>query len=112
MSGAGNLYWTCKSAGVTLTRSADTGVTTALPKGLAKPSGISVSNSDDVYFTELPTPGVPNGQNRVSVFGDVLMKPEDGDRVLRLVRVSSGARPVLALPPPPKEPDKRLLPLD
>jgi streptogramin lyase len=69
----GRLYWTCKSAGVILTESSDGGEATAVLTGLAKPSGISVSpGGDEVYFTEVPTPGVPGGDNRVSVF--------DGDR--------------------------------
>ncbi len=55
------LYWTCKSAGVILEQDED-GVTSVFLSGLNKPSGISVDHCDNVYFTQLPTPGV-NGMN-------------------------------------------------
>jgi len=62
------LYWTCKSAGVILEAGAYPGATAApLLTGLAKPSGIAVDRDGKVYFTELPTPGVSGGQNKVSV---------------------------------------------
>ena len=64
----GSLYWTCKSAGVILEQSADGATTRALLTGLARPSGIAVSRRGDVYFTEVPTPGVAGGANGVSVF--------------------------------------------
>jgi hypothetical protein len=64
----GILYWTCKSAGVILESATYPGATAApLLTGLAKPSGIAISRSGQVYFTEVPTPGVAGGQNRVSV---------------------------------------------
>ena len=56
-----NLYWTCKSAGVILEQDED-GVTSVFLRGLNKPSGIAVDHSDNVYFTQVPTPGV-NGRN-------------------------------------------------
>ena len=62
----GDLYWTCKSAGVILKQS-DEGVTNLFLGGLEQPSGISVSKGGHVYFTEIPHPGVPNAGNRVSV---------------------------------------------
>ena len=62
----GDLYWTCKSAGVILKQTED-GTTSLFLGGLDRPSGISVSKRGDVYFTEIPNPGVPNAGNRVSV---------------------------------------------
>jgi len=44
------------------------GVTRLLLSGLHKPSGIVVSRRGDVYFTEVPTPGVVGGGNDVVVF--------------------------------------------
>ena len=66
----GSLYWTCKSAGVILEQDRN-GVTTPLLRNLQKPSGISVDKRGNVYFTQLPTPGVPGpngGTNSVAVF--------------------------------------------
>ena len=68
----GNLYWTCKSAGVILEQNQD-GETAPVLTGLQKPSGVAVDRRGNVYFTTLPTPGVPGtqgGMNSVSVFGD------------------------------------------
>jgi hypothetical protein len=65
----GTLYWTCKSAGVILERSR-AGEVSLFLGGLTKPSGISVGRDGSVYFTQLPTPGVPGtagGTNTVSV---------------------------------------------
>jgi sugar lactone lactonase YvrE len=61
-----NLYWTCKSAGVIL-RQTEEGTTSQFLGGLEQPSGISVGKRGNVYFTEIPNPGVPNAGNRVSV---------------------------------------------
>jgi hypothetical protein len=64
----GNSYWTCKSAGVILKRDA-TGTITHLLTGLHKPTGIALDNhAQNLFFTEVPTPGVPGsmgGQNKV-----------------------------------------------
>ncbi len=64
----GTLFWTCKSAGVILAQLED-GTTFPLAGGLSQPSGIAVAPQGDViYWTELPTPGVPGsmgGRNRV-----------------------------------------------
>jgi hypothetical protein len=65
----GNLFWTCKSAGVILQRSRYGDVSLFLGD-LEKPSGIAVDRWDNVYFTRLPTPGVPGsmgGRNTVNV---------------------------------------------
>ena len=62
----GDLYWTCKSAGVILNQTEE-GTTSTFLDGLEQPSGISVSRHGNVYFTEIPNPGVPNAGNRVSV---------------------------------------------
>jgi DNA-binding beta-propeller fold protein YncE len=64
------LYWTCKSAGVILRMNAD-GTASPLLQNLQKPSGIALDRKGNVYFTEIPTPGVPGpagGTNRVSAF--------------------------------------------
>ena len=66
----GNLYWTCKSAGVILEQD-NNGNTTKLLMGLAKPSGVALDGRGNVYFTQIPTPGVPGtngGTNSVSVY--------------------------------------------
>lgn len=65
----GNLYWTCKSAGVILERSRKGAVNLFLG-GLDQPSGIALDRWDNVYFTQIPTPGLPGGDgglNTVSV---------------------------------------------
>ncbi len=65
----GVLYWTCKSAGVILEQEPWPGSKAApFLTGLQKPSGISISRGGTVYFTEVPTPGVPGtagGLNRI-----------------------------------------------
>ena len=66
----GSLYWTCKSAGVILEQGRD-GVTTPVLRNLAKPSGVAVDKKGNIYYTQLPTPGVPGsqgGSNSVVVF--------------------------------------------
>jgi DNA-binding beta-propeller fold protein YncE len=64
----GDLYWTCKSAGVILKRSR-AGDISLLLSGLNKPQGIAIDPSNRfLYFTEVPTPGVPGslgGLNKV-----------------------------------------------
>ncbi len=61
------VYWTCKSAGVILKMNED-GDTAPILTGLNKPSGISVGRRGTVYFTEVPTPGIPGGDNAVLSF--------------------------------------------
>jgi sugar lactone lactonase YvrE len=69
VSRRGDLYWTCKSAGVILRRSMATGAITPLLTGLASPTGIALDHKGEtLVFTEVPDPGVPGsqgGKNRV-----------------------------------------------
>ncbi len=69
VSRRGDLYWTCKTAGVILRRSMATGAITPLLTGLASPTGIALDHKGEtLVFTEVPTPGVPGsqgGKNRV-----------------------------------------------
>ena len=75
----GDVYWTCKSAGVIL-RQDDEGSTETLLGGLAKPSGVSVDRRGRVYFTEIPSPGVAGAGNRVSVLkGSKIMILHEGE---------------------------------
>lgn len=63
VSRRGDLYWTCKTAGVILTRSAATGAVTPLLTGLASPVGIALDHKGEtLVWTEVPTPGVPGTQ--------------------------------------------------
>jgi sugar lactone lactonase YvrE len=65
----GDVYWTCRTAGVILVRSARDGMIRPLLTGLNKPTGIAIDNGGkNLYFTEVPTPGVAGangGMNRV-----------------------------------------------
>jgi streptogramin lyase len=64
---AGNVYWTCTSAGVIVKRS--NGTTTVIASNLNKPYGIATDYLGNLYFTEVPTPGVSGangGLNKVS----------------------------------------------
>ena len=64
----GDIYWTCKSAGVILEQDTD-GKTSVLLKDLKKPTGIALNRKGTLlYWTEVPTPGVggaAGGQNKV-----------------------------------------------
>lgn len=60
----GSIYWVCRTAGVIL-RQDDDGVTTTFAKGLNRPVGIAMSRKGTIYFTQVPTPGVPGGMNGV-----------------------------------------------
>ncbi len=68
VSRCGTSYWTCKSAGVILQRTAE-GVVSLLMNGLNKPTGIALDDRRGrLYFTEVPTPGMSGGNggsNRV-----------------------------------------------
>jgi glucose/arabinose dehydrogenase len=65
----GTAYWTCRSAGVILTRSPEGAVQLVLG-GLSAPTGIALDEvGGALYFTEVPTPGVPGsagGMNTVN----------------------------------------------
>jgi glucose/arabinose dehydrogenase len=63
----GDLYWTCKSAGVIL-RSAPGGSAELVASGLQLPTGIAVDRHGRVYFTEVPDPGVAGAGNQVAVW--------------------------------------------
>lgn len=62
----GDIYWTCRTAGVILKQD-DEGETTMFLGELEKPTGIGLDRCGNVYFTEVPNPGVPEAGNRVSV---------------------------------------------
>lgn len=63
----GNLYWTCTSAGVILKQSTEgeEASTTAILTGLNRPIGLAVDRRGTIFYTEVPTPGVAGGANRV-----------------------------------------------
>src|SRR5688572_15592757 len=60
----GNVYWTCTSAGVILRQSED-GTTSPFLTGLDRPIGLAADRRGAIYYTEVPTPGVAGGENRV-----------------------------------------------
>ena len=68
----GDLYWTCRTAGVILVRRASDGMISVFLSGLQKPTGIAIDGpGKNLYFTEVPTPGVSGangGTNKVSKF--------------------------------------------
>lgn len=76
----GTLYWTCKSAGVILERSRRGEVSLFLG-GLTRPSGIAADKWDNIFFTQLFTPGV-NGMNG----GSNTVNVTDGVTILTLTR--------------------------
>jgi len=67
----GDAYWTCKSANVILKRSAE-GMVSLLLSELNAPVGIALDkHGEKLYFTEVPTPGVPGsmgGDNKVWMY--------------------------------------------
>jgi DNA-binding beta-propeller fold protein YncE len=73
----GNAYWTCKTAGVILKRDRH-GEISLLLNDLMSPTGIALDQARGLlYFTEVPTPGVPGSQggaNRISVLNLRRMK--------------------------------------
>lgn len=65
---AGNIYWTCRTAGVILRNDAVSGTTSLVLNGLDQPTGIDIDDDGNLYFTEIPTPGIPGsmgGTNKV-----------------------------------------------
>ncbi len=68
----GDLYWTCRTAGVILVRTARDGMTRTLISGLKKPTGLALDRRGrNLYFTEVPTPGLAGssgGTNRVAKY--------------------------------------------
>lgn len=67
----GNLYWTCRSAGVILRRDAHRRTIAPVLRDLAKPTGLDVDRFGQLYFTQVPTPGVggnAGGMNTVDVY--------------------------------------------
>jgi streptogramin lyase len=68
----GDLYWTCRSAGVILWRNHSDGIVRMLLSGLNRPTGITIDHKGrNLYFTEVPTPGVSGasgGTNKVSKY--------------------------------------------
>ena len=64
----GDIYWTCKTAGVILEQDID-GKTSVLLKDLNKPVGIALNRrGTKLYWTEVPTPGIggsKGGLNKV-----------------------------------------------
>ncbi len=64
----GDLYWTCRSAGVILEQPRRPASSTAsvLLAGLARPTGIAVDGDGNVYVTQVPMPGVGGAGNSVS----------------------------------------------
>ncbi len=68
VSRAGVAYWTCRSAGVILMRSA-AGRVSLLLGGLKSPTGIALdARCSTLFFTEVPEPGMAGGGNRVSAY--------------------------------------------
>jgi hypothetical protein len=68
--GDGELYWTCRTAGVILKRDRRGDISPILT-GLQRPTGIAVDAFNQVYFTQVPTPGVggaAGGKNTVDVY--------------------------------------------
>ena len=69
VSANGDVYWTCRTAGVILVRGAKDAMPRLLLSGLKKPTGIALDRKGrNLYFTEVPTPGVSEangGKNRV-----------------------------------------------
>ncbi len=80
----GDVYWTCTSAGVIVERKRN-GQTSVILRELNQPTGITADWLGNLYFTELPTPGVSGsdgGQNKVWRYDlrrKQLLLVDDGD---------------------------------
>ena len=69
LSSRGDLYWTCRTAGVILGMDRRTRQVGLVLAGLDMPTGIA-TYKDELFFTQLPTPGVPGGMNTVNRYAD------------------------------------------
>ncbi|MEX2242625.1 MAG: hypothetical protein WD716_02135 [Fimbriimonadaceae bacterium] len=69
LSNRGDLYWTCRTAGVILGMDHRTHEVGLVLGGLDMPTGIA-TYKDELFFTQLPTPGVPGGMNTVNRYAD------------------------------------------
>jgi len=82
MGADGVLYWTCRSAGVIVSKAPGADPAPVLT-GLDQPTGITADLFGNVFFTELPTPGVgggAGGMNAVNVdHGDAQRILDAGD---------------------------------
>ncbi len=65
----GDLFWTCRTAGVILRMDRRTRAVGLVLAGLARPTGIA-TYKDELFFTQVPTPGVPGGTNTVNRYAD------------------------------------------
>ncbi len=80
----GSLYWTCKTVGVILRMDPD-GNKTHLLDDLDNPVGLALDEVGNLYFTEVPTPGVggkDGGRNKVwryNLDNEVLDLVNEGD---------------------------------
>ena len=74
----GTVYWTCKTAGVILMRTPD-GEVSFFQTGLESPVGLDVDIFGNVYWTEVPTPGIfgtDGGRNKVVRYNNRTGKTE------------------------------------
>lgn len=89
----GVLYWTCRTAGVIVVRTPDGKVAPFLT-GLDHPTGITADLFGNVFFTEVPTPGVKGtdgGLNSVNVdHGDAQRIIHAGDPAPTDIAVAFG----------------------
>lgn len=70
----GDVYWTCTSAGVIVRLSR--GNAEVILRGLERPTGIALDQVGNLYFTEVPTPGVSgaNGGSNAVYKYDLIAK--------------------------------------
>ena len=63
----GDIYFTCKSAGVIIHQDGITQKQSLLLTGLQQPTGIALDPAgENLYYTEVPVPGVAGGANTIS----------------------------------------------
>lgn len=60
----GTFYWTCSTAGVLMSRKGN--VQQAIAPGLKTPMGIAVDKNANVFFTQVPDPGMQGKGNNVA----------------------------------------------